>query len=1310
MQGLELVVTSLISMYRDGYVLRLKGVHVEASTIGLGGASELDASKSNSVVSREPCCLATSLQNALVRWVKQRTLVDITGTTVEIRNDNMPILRLQLAEFKLHACAESRRSAASWGGLSVSVGNDGGLSELEGGHALIRELADFFDIDIHITSPSFRAPLVAAMSFVTLFHTAQGQNQHNYQSKGVISTHHSDFSHSGKDFVALTDTLDVDLDAMENKQGLQYASGVFECGDGLFRKCQPPQLKMSKGRQTTVRVTILGNVKVMINDDAETATLALCDLRFVRTSLSFVGKAASVKLRARAAHGMLISLSLCIELAVDVTEWSASILKCAFLSSDVAVCARWRTRCLGLLDTLWAGDACDMINPIPLSCRAVVSIASMRVAWICRTVDGVWHLTASLWKTKLSIVSHASSLWAIELQEGSLWMNQNCIARIDTSNTHLCRIELQLIESCPSSLPALAAYRNKKSREQGSCRSRQGRHSPEQDPIMKTHYVADIPSFCCLVSDDTIAVTASSTRKFVGNWNNGDSALVSFDLIVGSLAMCLLEDTEEVQWDAMNWQQGLPNTLLMTMRGIAITTDGQAAYFKAVDACIVYDNQVVVCKRRSNRGLIVGEYAPEGTVSLSVQGAACRLLVPHRRISVLLDATRLRFGTSPSSVVTKWFIAFHDTTLEYIPRAVSTHDLHAVLTVAVLQFGSMSVVDKLTSFASGLIRDTVLLLKNKHIAADKIENEAERCNFAQAATIDVIDVVVTADNLKTRNIHLYLNGDTARLYCCSDSLQTLIHLLFAVKEEVLGWTEVCGRMEGTVTVDSNHIDPRVSLLVLSKSQYVTAKVMREQSDVRYCEGEPETPDLLDRGELGRPPLPNSTAVWYDGMHPHMFEDYMPEPNFKSKFRMGMLCSEVLCVCIQMRAAHLCLFAGCDWDKVQLGRPRKLKGQRNVRKLLEVVLLCSKFRTSTSFQTGFEVCVGDFSVSESLSLPRELALKRMLGHWQSHDAHPRETGEALLHLRALIDGPNTAIKVKLLPLRCCLDAEVISFLDNVFSEVELQSKDGCPSAKFPCLASQQTKHMSNVVLDVAPVALKLDYSPRQISVTRLCSGSPNDMFQMFSLERVEITTRSRRIVSKLLTSALRHLWRVWSRELSSEQIHKFIHGASIVRPLHVVGKSISRAIHQMLAIKTRPYQWRMFRHELVTCSRILVCESVRVGRYLVSHLTTALNDMANRLDGHNSSYSLAWNAPGTANDIRIHFEDARNAIVNGLNDAHQACVAALSRSSPCQLVTVVPVAIIRPTVCLTRAATAILLRLEQTLDIDGDVAPNQGSSL
>ena len=45
----------------------------------------------------------------------------------------------------------------------------------------------------------------------------------------------------------------------------------------------------------------------------------------------------------------------------------------------------------------------------------------------------------------------------------------------------------------------------------------------------------------------------------------------------------------------------------------------------------------------------------------------------------------------------------------------------------------------------------------------------------------------------------------------------------------------------------------------------------------------------------------------------------------------------------------------------------------------------------------------------------------------------------------------------------------------------------------------------------------------------------------------------------------------------------------------------------------------------------MCESVRVGRSLVSHLTTALNDIANRLDGHDSSSSLAWNARGTTND-------------------------------------------------------------------------------
>ena len=49
-----------------------------------------------------------------------------------------------------------------------------------------------------------------------------------------------------------------------------------------------------------------------------------------------------------------------------------------------------------------------------------------------------------------------------------------------------------------------------------------------------------------------------------------------------------------------------------------------------------------------------------------------------------------------------------------------------------------------------------------------------------------------------------------------------------------------------------------------------------------------------------PPLPNSTAVWYDGVYPEMLQDHVSEPNLKSKLRIGMLCSEILCVCVQVR--------------------------------------------------------------------------------------------------------------------------------------------------------------------------------------------------------------------------------------------------------------------------------------------------------------------------------------------------------------------------------------------------------------------------
>ena len=263
-----------------------------------------------------------------------------------------------------------------------------------------------------------------------------------------------------------------------------------------------------------------------------------------------------------------------------------------------------------------------------------------------------------------------------------------------------------------------------------------------------------------------------------------------------------------------------------------------------------------------------------------------------------------------------------------------------------------------------------------------------------------------------------------------------------------------------------------------------------------------------------PPLPNSTAVWYDGVYPEMLQDHVSEPNLKSKLRIGMLCSEILCVCVQVREIHLGLFAGCDWGKVQRGRPQNpkcnsihIQDQRNVNKLLEgssccvvnfVLLLPLAASDRMRCACGRFFCLR----ITALSSPREQALKRMLGHWQSHDAHPRETGEALLHFRALIDGPTTTIKVKLLPLRCCLDAEVINFLTSVFSEVKFQSKDGSPLVRFPCQEPRPAKHECHLVLDVAPLSLKLDYSPRQISVTRLCSDSLDDMFQMFTLERVE----------------------------------------------------------------------------------------------------------------------------------------------------------------------------------------------------------------
>jgi len=387
--------------------------------------------------------------------------------------------------------------------------------------------------------------------------------------------------------------------------------------------------------------------------------------------------------------------------------------------------------------------------------------------------------------------------------------------------------------------------------------------------------------------------------------------------------------------------------------------------------------------------------------------------------------------------------------------------------------------------------------------------------------------------------------------------------------------------------------------------------------------------------------------------------------------------------IRMREVHVSFFGGCDWMLTQAERqcPQQARGQRDVDRLVKIVVLHTRCHASyRPCLTLGGVCMGDFFISESVSSD-DRVVKPVLSHWRSDTLHPRGTEEGLLQLRASIDGPIIAIKVKVLPLRCCLDAKLIGF-SRTFSH-SVATRIGRVDSKFPAKRDPKI-----VVIEVAALAFKLDYKPRGIDAKQLYSGALDELSQVFSLERVEVKTRRCRVVARTVSLALDHLWHLWCSELSEEQIHKFIFGASLVRPIHAVGTSIAGVLSCPLEASSLKNTWHLLRREFATCGRVLVYESTSASRRLITQLAVATDAVADRLDGQ-SDRGRAFKTHG------YHLESGRGAVSQGLDEAHGACVAVIAHRSTCNVVRDAPIAILRSAAGLSRGIAILLLGVEES---------------
>lgn len=474
---------------------------------------------------------------------------------------------------------------------------------------------------------------------------------------------------------------------------------------------------------------------------------------------------------------------------------------------------------------------------------------------------------------------------------------------------------------------------------------------------------------------------------------------------------------------------------------------------------------------------------------------------------------------------------------------------------------------------------------------------------------------------------------------------------------------------------------------------------------------------------------------------------------------------------ELKSASLCcrLFAGSDWEyavvappppataKTANGRsplltslldddtvssiatgstPRRRRRSRNIEKLCEIVGSGLRIRFARPLSDEafrLDASLKDFRVLESVSTDSGV-LHPALEHWQSNSRHPRQTKDPMLKISANCATGTTLAKLRLLPLRCRLDAEFLRFIDAFFGTLDVPDDDrhARPGVRNKVVGEVDRDHdavwidsiaeyapaspststnvanefrarrgeASLAVLEVASWKLKLDYVPRGVDASALRRGSLGEILHLFALERVELELRKCRETSVTLAGALERVRLTWAAELREEQLHRFFAGAEPVRPLAAIGSSAVDVVAAPVAenLKKRGRPLRQLGASTVTLASVTALEAARASRKVATKVADTIDGV---LPPPRNLPKAAAAKTTPPRDTREGLERARDALKRGIDGATDACSAVVAHPSAATLAAAVPVALLQPVVGATRGLAWILLGLEAAMENDDD---------
>ena len=285
-----------------------------------------------------------------------------------------------------------------------------------------------------------------------------------------------------------------------------------------------------------------------------------------------------------------------------------------------------------------------------------------------------------------------------------------------------------------------------------------------------------------------------------------------------------------------------------------------------------------------------------------------------------------------------------------------------------------------------------------------------------------------------------------------------------------------------------------------------------------------------------------------------------------------------------------------------------------------------------------------------------------------------------------------VDIRLRPLRCCANWDLIDFLQSFCGNIGTFSKG--VEIQAPGVRKVDLKRSGLVVQrgDVHALSLKIDLDTRLVELGAIQRGEVRELLKLFPLEGVELQLQSVRCHGVEGSLFFCEVLQSWVRDITSSQLHKFLAGTGPMRPLSTVGYNAANVV--LLPLQEYHEGGRVL-HGLKKGAaefvKSLTLESIHASSKISRRIAASLDCLAERAPS-----SELRTQP---TNLRSGLKQAQESLSAGINTAAQAIIAIPLEGPVKGAIRAVPIAFLAPVIGAAEAASYTLLGMRNAISPD-----------